>query len=287
MSVIIEVRNPRDLTSTYSQVEIQRAESNSAGSMATIKSDLDISIAEASDLSTGYTSYEDPTGDIDLHFYRFRYKNTAGTVLSGWSDIFQAGGNTLFTRFRSIMKDKNSNNYFFNQDELEFFLDQAIARLWPITWFETYSDTAFVPNSSTKIFTFPIGVTRVTYLDFLDSDGVNLGRLSSWKVRNKMILFDEAPPSNITIRAWVEKMFTKLAEVPEVWDSHLLNIMRLHAYETMEADRARFYKYNSIAKPEGGNLPSLDRIITRIEAQIQNRERQLKRTRAPANIKLV
>lgn len=185
------------------------------------------------------------------------------------------------------MRDINSNSYFFNQEDLDFFQEQAVARLWPLTWFETYSDTAFVPTGSTKIFTFPVGVTRVNGLEFLDQDGVNIGRSIGWQVRGKMILFDDHPPSSLTIRAWVEKMFTKFSEVPEVWDSHLLNIMRLQAFETMEADRNKFYKYNSVAKPEGGNLPSLDRIITRIEAQISKRENQLRRVRKPATIKLI
>ena len=286
MSVKIEVRNPIDLTSVYSKIIIQRSNSNSEGGMSTIAT-ISIDTTTASDLSSGYTAYNDENGSVGSSYYRFRYSSTDGLTLSSWSDIFLAGGNTLQTRFRRIMRDTNSNNYFFTQEDLDFFEEQAVAKLWPITWFETYSDTAFVPSGSTKIFTFPVGVTRVNALEFLDQDGINIGRSIGWQVRGKMVLFDDSPPTSVTIRAWIEKMFTKLAEVPEVWDSHLLNIMRLQAFETMEADRNKFYKYNSVAKPEGGNLPSLDRIITRIEAQIAKRENQLRRTRKPASMKLI
>lgn len=286
MSVQIDVRNPQDLVATYQKILIQRNTVNLVAGMADVAT-IDIDQTNASDLSTGYTSYNDENGEVGVNYYRFRYKSTDGLVLSAWSDIFLAGGNTLFSRFRRMMRDTNSNSYFFEQEDLDFFLEQAIARLWPITWFETYSDSYFVPSGNTKIFNFPVGVTRVNGLEFLDQDSINMGRIINFQIRGKMILFDDSPPTSVIIRAWVEKMFTKLAEVPEIWDSHLLNIMRLQAFETFEADRSKYYKYNSVAKPEGGNLPSLDRIVTRIEAQISKRENQLRRTRKPASIKLI
>lgn len=287
MSVILDIRNPRDLTATYNQIEIQRNTSNSATGMTNVVTNLAISATYASDLSTGYTSYTDTGGTVGTHWYRFRYKQSSSGAVSSYSDIFAAAGNVLHTRFRRMMRDTNSNNYFFSADDLDFFLEQAIQRLWPTTWFETYSDTDFVPDGNTEIFTFPVGMTRLNSLDFIDSNGNNLGKILNWKVRGRTLLFDQAPRSGITIRDWKENMFLKLGEVPDVWDSHLLNIMRLQAFETLEADRTRFYKYNSIAKPEGGNLPSIDKIITRLEAQISRRENQLRRIRTPAFIKMV
>ena len=286
MSVIVDIRNPRDLTSTYNQIEIQRATSNSAAAMATITT-ISISSTYASDLSTGYTSYTDADGTVGTHYYRFRFKQSSSGAVSSWSDIFAAAGNVLHTRFRRIMRDVNSNNYFFTADDLDFFLEQAISKLWPITWFETYDDAAFVPDGTTEIFTFPVGVTRVNRIDVIDSGGNNLGESLKYTIRGRSIIFDEAPASGLTLRAWVEKMFLKLGEIPDIWDSHILNIMRLQAFETMEADRSKFYKYNSVAKPEGGNLPSIDKIITRIEGQIKLRESQLRRVRTPAFVKLV
>lgn len=287
MSVTIEVRNPLDLTTTFAYIHIQRADSNSAGAMSDLATSVAIDTSTASDLSPGYTSYVDSSGDIDTHYYRFRYKATGGSAYSDWSDIFQAGNNVLSARFRRMMRDANSNNYYFIREDIDFFLEQAIARLWPITWQEQYSDTAFVPDGTTKIFNFPVGVTRVNSLEIIDSSGVNVGTSIPWRVRGKMVIFDNAPDSNLTIRAYIEKMFTKLSEVPSVWDSHILNIMRLQAFETMEGDRSKFYKYNSVAKPEGGNLPSLDKIIARIEGQIKMRENQLRRVRTAGTMKLV
>lgn len=287
MSVVVDIRNPQDLTGSYDQIEIQRNTINSASGMADIKTDLAISLTFASDLSTGYTSYTDPTGVVGTHYYRFRYKNSTSGAVSSYSDIFAAASNVLHTRFRRMMRDTNSNNYFFTADDLDFFLEQAISKLWPITWFETYSTTDFVPDGTTKIFTFPVGVTRVNSIDNVDSQGVTLEQIVNWKVRGRMLIFDQAPASGTIMRVWEEKMFIKLGEIPFIWDSHILNLMRLQAFETLEADRSKYYKYNSIAKPEGGNLPSLDRIITRIETQIKLREAQLRRVRRPAFIKLV
>lgn len=286
MSVRLDVRNPDDLTTSFNQVQIQRSTDNDATTMTDLAT-VSIDTTTASDLSTGSTSYIDESGDINLHWYRFRYKNSVSGALSSYSDIFKAGGTVLHARFRRMMRDVNSNNYFFSDDDIDFFLEQAIANLWPITWMETVSDEAFVADGETEIFNFPVGVTRVNSIDFIDSNGENLGSKINWRVRGKMILFDSPPSTGTTLRAWIEKMFTKLAEVPSIWDSHLLNRMRLQAYEMMEGDRNKYYKYNSIAKPEGGNLPSLDRIITRIETQIKLRESQIRRVRRPASIKLV
>lgn len=286
MAVILKIRNPIDLTTTYDQVDIERATSNSAAAMSNIAT-TNIDTTTASDLSSGYTSYTDSSGTVGAHYYRFRYKISSSGTYSSYSDIFLAGGSVLQSRFRRIMRDTNSNSYFFTADDLDFFEQQAVSRLWPITWIETYSDTAFVPDNTTEIFNFPVGVTRLNSIDVLDSSGEYVGRKLNWKVRGKTLLFDNAPSSDLTLRAWVEKMFTDIAEVPEIWDTHILNLMKLQAYESFEADRARYYKYNSVAKPEGGSLTSFNNIITRLETQIKLREQQLRRVRRPQSIKLV
>lgn len=287
MSVEIDIRNPQDLVSTYDQIEIQRNTVNLEAGMTDIITNLAIVQATASDLSSGYTPYVDTSGTIGVNYYRFRYKNSDTAVVSSYSDIFLAGGSVIQSRFRRMMRDTNSNNYFFTADDCDFFEEQAVQRLWPITWFETYDDAAFVPDGTTSIFKFPSGVTRVTGIDFLDSSGNTLGRVLTSNVRGKMLIFDSPPQTGTVLRLWVEKMFTKLAEVPDIWDSHILNIMMLQAYQMLEANRSSYYKYSSVVKPEGGNLPSLNIVITRIEAQIQRRENQLRRVRKPAFIKLV
>ncbi len=286
MSVIVEVRNPEDLIDTYDQIEIQRNTSNSATGMADIKTDLEISSTYASDLGTGYTPYTDADGVVGTHWYRWRYKNSVSGAVSNYSDIFPAGGSILQSRFRRKMRDTNSNDYFFKADEIEDFEEDSVKDLWPITWFEIYLDNMIVPDGSTEIFAFSTGVTRVNSIEIVSSDGQTQGEISGWKVRGRYVIFATAPSSGNTIRVWVEKKFTKPAEVPKGWDSLIINRMRLQAFETLEADRSKFYKYNSIAKPEGGSLPSLDRIITRIEAQIMKRESQIRRVRKPADINL-
>ncbi|MBK9272875.1 MAG: hypothetical protein IPM48_14925 [Saprospiraceae bacterium] len=285
MTVVLEVRNPIDLTSSYDQIEIERATSNSAAAMSNIDT-VDIDTSRASDLSTGYTQYVDSTGTVGTHYYRFRYLNSTSSAVSAYSDIFLSGTTVLHTRFRNKMRDTNSNNYFFSNEEVDDFLTQAIDKLYPLTWFETYDDSAFVPDGTTEIFTFPVQVTRLTDLELRNSNGEKIGDKHGWQVRGRNLIFDYPPDNGDTIRAWVEKKFVKLSEVPNIWDSHIINLMRLDAYETLEADRARYYKYNTIAKPDGGSLPQLNNIITRIEQQIRLREQQLRRTRKPVEINL-
>lgn len=286
MAVDVEVRNPLDLTTTFDRIEIERATSNDSGSMSNIAT-VDIDTTTKTDLSAGYTAYSDSTGVVGTHWYRFRYENEGSGAVSSYSDIFAAGGSVLQARFRRLMRDVNSNDYFFSDDDLDFFEEHALQMLWPITWQETYSDSAITPDGTTEVFTFPIGTTRLNGIQVLNSSGSFATQKLGWTVRGRNLIFDVAPRSGVTYRMWMDKMFLKLSEVPEIWDTHILNRMKIQAYETMEADRSRFYKYNSIAKPEGGNLPSLDRIITRLEIQIKNREAQLRRVRRPASIKLV
>lgn len=254
--------------------------------MADIKTDLAIDTSTASDLSTGYTAYTDTGGTEGTHYYQFRYKNSSSGVVSSYSDIFAAGGSVFHTRFRRKMRDTNSNNYFFNDDDIETFITETVEELYPLSWTETYLTTMIVPDGSTEIFTFSTGVTRVNDIELINSSGENQGSIKGWKVRNRDVIFDTAPSSGDTIRCWVEKKFTKIAEVPEEWDGYIMHKLMLKAYETLEADRSRYYKYNSAVKPEGGNLPSLDKIITRLEAQIERRERLLRRVRKPAEINL-
>lgn len=287
MAVILDIRNPLDLTTTYDKIEIQRSTTNTVAGMANITTNVSIDTATASDLSSGYTTYTDADGTEGTHYYRFRFKNSVNSAVSSYSDIFLAGGSVLQTRFRRMMRDTNSNNYFFNSDDLKFFEEQSIEDLWPITWFETYSDSFFTADGATEVFTWPIGTTRVNSIDRLDTNGRFIETLKNWRVRGRVLIFDAAPSTGYTYRVWHEKMFLKLAEVPAIWDTYILNLMRLRAYETLEADRGKFYKYNAVAKPEGGNLASINAIITRLEQQIRLRENKLRRVRRPAFMRLV
>ena len=286
MAVKLDLRNPDDLTSTYDQIEIQRATSNSAAAMADLITNVTISSTYASDLSTGYTSYTDADGVEGTHYYRFRFKNSTSSAVSSYSDIFAAGGSVFHSRFRRRMRDTNSNNYFFTDDDIETFVIEAVEELYPITWVETYTDTMITPDSTTEAFAFSTGVTRINDIELINSSGDNQGAVKGWKIRGRYVVFDTAPSSGDTIRCWVEKKFVKVAEVPEQWDGYIMHKLMLKAYETLEADRSRYYKYTSVVKPEGGNLPSLDKVITRLEAQIQRQERLLRRVRKPAEINL-
>ena len=177
MAVKLDLRNPDDLTSTYNQIEIQRATSNTVAGMADIKTDLAISSTYASDLSTGYTSYTDDTGTEGTHYYRFRYKISSSGATSSYSDIFPAGGSVFHTRFRRRMRDTNSNSYFFTDDDIETFGTEVVEELYPMTYTETYLDSMITPDGSTEIFTFATGVTRVTDIEIVNSSGENQGSI--------------------------------------------------------------------------------------------------------------
>src|SRR3990167_4800921 len=190
MAVKLELRNPDDLTSTYDQIEIQRGTSNTVAAMSNLITDVVIVTTYASDLSTGFTSYTDDTGTEGTHYYRFRYKNSTSAATSSYSDIFPAGGSVFHTRFRRKMRDTNSNNYFFTDDDIETYITETVEELYPITWIETYLDNMITPDGSTEVFTFTTGVTRVNDIEVIDSGGQKQGSISGWKLRNRYVIFD-------------------------------------------------------------------------------------------------
>ena len=282
MSNILDIRNPKDLTTTYEQIEIYR-DTNSDMSTESLLTTKDINTATASDLSTGYTSYTDTNGD-DTHYYRFRYKNNS--VYSSKSDIFQAGTTVMHARFRKKMRDTNSSNYFFSNDEVSEFLTGAIGRLFPHTYNEAIDESLSSVANQEK-YSFPVGVNRVNDLELLNAQGEVESRPKNFKIRARQIIFDNPLASGYTMRLYVDKMFTKLAEIPEFLDDLVLDLMRLQAYETLEADRHRYYKYTSVVEPDGGSLPSIRDVIQRITISTERRLNALRRVRRPSDIKLM
>lgn len=284
MANIIDIRNPKDLTNTYNQIEIQRGSQSDGSDMANITTSLVIDTATANDLSTGYTSYTDSTG-ATTHYYRWRYKASGSGATSTYSDIFQAGTTVMHTRFRRKMRDTNSANYYFTNEDLDNYLTGAIGRLFPHTYNEVI-DESLTTLADTEKYNFPVGINRVNDLELIDTSGQVYSRPRNWKVRARQIIFDNTPPTSYTMRLYADKMFQKLAEIPEFLDDLILDFMRLQAYEDFEADRSKYHRYTTVVNPEGGNMPSIGRTIERLELTTQRRMNALRRVRRPAEIKL-
>lgn len=282
MSLNLKIRNPKDLNNTYVQIEISRA-SSQGGSYSIIKSDLDIDISKASDLSQGYSQYTDPSGSTSS-WYKFRYRND--TLYSPYSDEFQGGKTTFDTRFRREMRDSNSANYFFTDDDVTNFRKDAVYSLFPDCFFEAIDESLTTLADTTK-YSFPVGVTRVSDIEYLNEDGTVMGAPRGWKVRARQIIFNTIPPTGYTMRLYVDKMFTETAEVPEVLDEYILDYMKLKAFKVFEADRSQYNKYNAMIKAEGGNLPSISRTIQTLTDSLKERRNKLRRVRRAADISLI
>ena len=281
---LVEIRNPQDLTNVYNQIEIQRGTLADGSNMADISTNTTIDTTTANDLSTGFTSYTDSGGDT-ASYYRFRYKASSSGAVSSYSDIFQQGTTVMHSRFRRKMRDDNSANYFFTNADIDNMLGNSIKKLYPHTYNEVIDET-LTTDGTTKKFSFPVGVNRVNDIEFLNSSGEVTNLPRNWKLRARQIIFDYAPSSGYTFRIYCDKMFKKLAEVPDFFDDLVLDLMRLEAYETMEADRNRYYRYNAVANPERGNVPSIKAIIERLEVTTKNRLNSLRRVRRASDIKL-
>lgn len=280
MSKIIDVRNPPDLTDTYASIELHSA-SEKGGTYSIVGSAETIDTAYVTDLSAGYTSITDSSGDNDT-WYKYRYKTSGGSY-SPWSHEFKGDSSFMQARFRANMKDDEEEDYFFSETELREWEKDAINSLWPDTWIEVIDETLSTDGSTEK-FNFPIGITRVDDIELINSNNEVAGRPHGWKQRGRQFIFDYAPANGYTFRLYADKRFTKLAEIPSIYDDIILKQMMLSAYRNLEAHKTRYYKYNSIVKEAGGSLPALRLIIRELETFIRRRMLEIKRVRKPASI---
>lgn len=213
MANVLKIRNPRDLTTTYTHIEIYE-DDNSAMSSPTLVTSVAIDTTTANDLSPGYTAYTHDAG-TDATYYKFRYK--VGSTYSSYSDIFQAGTTIMHSRFRKKMRDTNSANYYFSNEEIDEFLVGAISRLFPHTYNEVI-DESLTTLDDTEKYNFPTGVNRINDVYLLYSDGGVFMNPKNYITRARQIIFDDTPPSGYTIRLFADKMFQDLAEIPEFLD---------------------------------------------------------------------
>lgn len=280
MALVVEARNPDDGTTTYDQVEFHRA--TASGGTFTLQSTVTIDTTTITDLSPGYTAWTDSSGTTSL-YYKARWKASSSGAVSSLSDEFQGGTTILDTRFRRMMRDTNSANYFFTNDDVANFRKDAIFSLWPGSWHEAI-DESLTSSDTTEKYNIPAGVTRINKMQLIDSDGRIIATPKDYELVGRQIIFGVGLSNGYTIRLWVEKMFLKAAEVPETFDSYLLDFMMLQAYRVFEADRSKYFRYNTVAKPEGGNLPSIFNTIKRLEESTNRRLNALRRTRKPSEI---
>ena len=163
MAILIELRNPPDLDATFDQLEIERA-TELGGSYANVTTE-DISVTNETDISPGYTSYDDSAGDADK-YYRARFTHSVSGIDSPYTEEFRGGFDVLDALFRRRMRDTNSNKYFFTDNDVQQLRINAIGSLWPAVWIDTY-DESLTTDGTTMKFTFPSGVFRVNNVECL------------------------------------------------------------------------------------------------------------------------
>ena len=280
MSIPLCLRNPRDVNATFDQIVIERATSL-GGSYASVSTE-DVDTTTRSDISPGYTNYVDSAGDTDK-YYRIKYSNSSNSAATTYSEEFRGGYELLDSIFREKFRDNKSDDYFFDDDQVAQMRNEAIDSLWPHTWMRTKDET-LTTDGTTEVFTVPVGVLRIEEIEFIDSNDTVVWRPRKWKHVGNNIIFPSPPGSGHTMRLYVHKRFTKYGETPWEYDSYLLDVMMLKAYEALQSDRSKYYKYNSVVKAEGGNLPGLRLIIDSLNVTIDNKTKKLKRTRPASGI---
>ncbi|MCL4482637.1 MAG: hypothetical protein M1445_08500 [Bacteroidetes bacterium] len=282
--IILQIRNPDDEVTSYNQIRIYRSSSQTG--VFTLLTTVAIDITTRTDQTQGYTQYTDSAGDTNS-WYKVSYYNSSSAAETDKSDAFQGGTSDLDAKIRRRMKDTNVNKYFFSNEEIADARDMAIQSLWPATWIDTTYEVT-ITDSNKKTITVPYSVFRVDKIKVYDTNG----NLSSenynayYKVGNKIYAIGDFP-TNYVFRFIISKPYTLAAECPFTFENYLVMAAELELLRVMETDRSRYYRYTSSIKPEGGNLPSLSRIIDKLEISMARRRNELRRFREANDINLV
>lgn len=277
------LRNPNDGITSYDQIKVYRSAAKTG--TYTILATVDIDQTTIADNSPGYTLYND-AGGSDSYWYKASYYNSSSLVETDMSDAFQGETTELDTKIRRRVKDSNANKYFFSNDEIAQARDIAIKSLYPATWIDTTYDVTITDSNKTLI-TLPSYVARVDGIRVYDSGSNPVGNyISFYKVGNKLYPLSEFP-TGYTFRIIITKAYKVPAEVPEELDNYLLDVAEIELLKILEMDRSRYYKYTTSIRPEGGNMPSLGRIIDRLEVNANRKLNSYRRVREAGEINLV
>lgn len=282
--IILYIRNPDDGIATYNKVQVYKSASQNG--VYDLLTTVDIDASTIADNVVGYTKVTDSVGTTSS-WYKVRYFNSVSSAVSDYSVEFRGGTTELDSLIRMRMKDTNQNNYFFTDEEIENARKAAIRSLYPATWVDTtYSVT--ITEENKKLITLPQYVARVDTIKVYDSNGdmVAANYLGFYKVGNKLYPNDEFPVG-YTFQIVITKPYKQVAEVPEEFFPYLIDIAEMELLHAMEMDRARYYKYTTSIRPEGGNIPSFNRIIERLDNSATKKLNKIRRVRETTEINLV
>jgi len=276
------LRNPSDGVISYDQIKVYRSDSKT-GTYALIAT-VDIDETTIADNSPGYTIYDDSTGSSSK-YYKVSYYNSGSATESDLSDVFQGETTELDAKIRRRMKDTNENTYFFSNDDIAQARDISIKSLYPATWIDTTYDVT-ITDGNKLLITLPSYIARMDDIRVYDANNRFVGGYNSfYKVGNKLYPLTEFPTGYI-FRFIITKPYKVPAEVPEELDNYLIDVAELDLLKTLEVDRSRYYKYTTSIRPEGGNLPSLNRMIERLEISASRKLNSYRRVRECSEINL-
>lgn len=281
--IIRYVRNPNDGIDSYDKIRLYK--SSGKGGTYTLLSTTSIDTTTATDSYNGYTKIIDSVGTT-ANWYKWTYYNSVTLVESNYSEEMNAEMTEFDMKLRRRLKDDNNNNYFFDDNEIADARDTAIKTLYPATWIDTTYDVV-ITDLNKKIITLPSYIARPDRIKVFNSSGDYCGDyLAFFKVGNKMYSLGEFPVG-YTFRIIITKPYKMVYETPDEFEPYLLDMGELELLKIMETDRTRYYKYTTTIRPEGGNLPSLTRIIERLEVTAKSRKNEIRRVREVTEINLV
>jgi hypothetical protein len=277
------VRNPNDGVASFDKIKLYK--SSSKGGSYTLLSTTDIDQTTAEDNFYGATKIVDSVG-TSASWYKWTYFNSLSTLESNYSEEMQAEITEFDMKLRRRMKDDNNNNYFFQDGEIIDARETAMKTLYPATWIDTSYDV-LITDSNKKVISLPSYIKRPDRIKVYTSGGNFTGDyVAFYKVGNKAYALGEFPVG-YTFRIIVTKPYKNIYETPDEFEPYLLDCSQIELCKSLEMDRARYYKYTTSIRPEGGNMPSLSKIIERLEVTVRARKNEIRRTREVTEINLI
>lgn len=281
--ITLNVRNPDDGTSTYNQIRIYRSTTQTG--TFTLQSTVNIDLSGATEFSTGFTSYTDPTGDT-TYWYEFSYYSSSTLSESTLSTAIQGGTAYLDSRIRLELSDSDSTapNYpFWSNSEVAAARQDAVDALYP-AYFKDWVDTSLTTVQGSWTYTLPPTLFNVSYIEVWDqtqSPYALITTIEDFDIVGGKIRLQNTSDVNLnsgyTMYIYCSKRITDSADVPSYMDDALIRKAISVLLRKLLWDRAKYQRYTTIIRPEGSNMPSIQSQIKDYEAFFANRLNQVKK----------
>jgi len=252
MAIIkISVPNPDDGTTTFSHVKFYEADDTAGTNAAQIGSNTAIDTSARSQIDTGTTSLTYTSGSTSK-YYAATYFQTSNSDETSKTTYVLGGKDRWDSMFENEMDD--TANAVWTQADILRFKKWAIDDLYPDLYHQVIDTSLTLDNDSAPSYTYtvPFGIFNISEVGIGDVDNststFKILHADQWTLENSLLHLKNIPSSEsgATIRLIASKKFLEVGEIPERYDSLVMNHMKMNAYLNLSEDFPRFKKWGQL-----------------------------------------